>query len=125
MAAGDLYTALGLEPTATQHDIRDAYCTLAKRYHPDKNKEDSASHRFQSIAKAYQTLFDPETRAAYDNAQGWAGGHDDDQRDHQVAFKENSNCVTVQLQPEHHLPGFNVCLDYYKTQPVDRGDNGV
>ena len=46
--------------------IRDAFRSLALRYHPDRNKEPGAEDRFKEIAEAYAVLSDPNKRAAYD-----------------------------------------------------------
>lgn len=52
--------------------IRDAFRTLALKYHPDRNKEAGAEERFKEIAEAYAILSDPKKRADYD-AKGFAG----------------------------------------------------
>ena len=62
----DYYAALGLEREATDAQVRSAYRRLARKYHPDVSKEAGAEERFKEIAEAYQTLKDPEKRAAYD-----------------------------------------------------------
>ncbi len=62
----DYYSALGIARTASEADIKVAYRKLARKYHPDVSKERNAEERFKDIAEAYQTLKDPEKRAAYD-----------------------------------------------------------
>jgi curved DNA-binding protein len=62
----DYYAALGLERGASAEDIKKAYRRLAQKYHPDVSKEPGAEARFKEIGEAYQTLKDPEKRAAYD-----------------------------------------------------------
>jgi len=59
------YEALGLEPTATQAEIRKAWQHLAATYHPD-NIHTADREKFQAVTDAYSTLRDPELRAAYD-----------------------------------------------------------
>jgi curved DNA-binding protein len=62
----DYYAALGVERGAGADEIRKAYRRLAQKYHPDVSKEPDAEAKFKEIAEAYQTLKDPEKRAAYD-----------------------------------------------------------
>ena len=67
MKYSDYYAALGVERGASQDEIKKAYRRLAQKYHPDVSKEPEAEARFKEIAEAYQTLKDPEKRAAYDS----------------------------------------------------------
>jgi curved DNA-binding protein len=62
----DYYAALGVERGASLAEIKKAYRRLAQKYHPDVSKEPGAEARFKEIGEAYQTLKDPEKRAAYD-----------------------------------------------------------
>jgi curved DNA-binding protein len=62
----DYYAALGVERGANADAIRKAYRRLAQKFHPDVSKEPDAEAKFKEIAEAYQTLKDPEKRAAYD-----------------------------------------------------------
>src|SRR6202035_1177348 len=62
----DYYAILGLARGASEDDIKKAYRRLARKYHPDVSKEAGAEEKFKEIAEAYQTLKDPEKRAAYD-----------------------------------------------------------
>lgn len=62
----DYYETLGVARDASQDAIKKAYRKLAHRYHPDVSKEKDAEERFKSVAQAYETLKDPDKRAAYD-----------------------------------------------------------
>jgi curved DNA-binding protein len=62
----DYYAALGVARDASAADIKKAYRKLAQKYHPDVSKEKDAEEKFKEVAEAYQTLKDPEKRAAYD-----------------------------------------------------------
>jgi hypothetical protein len=62
-----LYEALGLPFGADERQIKDAYRSLARRFHPDVNGGDSAgAERLAEINRAYATLGNPQSRAAYD-----------------------------------------------------------
>ncbi len=63
---------LGVAKDADQKAIKDAFRSLAMKYHPDRNKEPGAEERFKEIAEAYAILSDPKKRAEYD-ARGFAG----------------------------------------------------
>ncbi len=63
----DYYKTLGVEKSATQAEIKKAYRTLAKKYHPDKNKGDrAAEERFKDISEAYEVLSDETKRSQYE-----------------------------------------------------------
>jgi len=70
----DYYKTLGVEKKATQDEIQRAYRKLARKYHPDINKESSAEEKFKQLNEAYEVLGDPEKRAKYDHlGSGWDG----------------------------------------------------
>lgn len=66
MAAKDYYTLLGITRNSEEDEIRKAYRNLARKYHPDVNKETDAQERFKEINEAYEVLKDPEKRKRYD-----------------------------------------------------------
>lgn len=66
MGYKDYYTILGVERSASQEDIQRAYRKLARKYHPDVNKEPGAEERFKELSAAYAVLKDAEKRKLYD-----------------------------------------------------------
>ncbi|SFL86298.1 DnaJ C-terminal domain-containing protein [Variovorax sp. OV329] len=62
----DYYSALGVERTASEDEVRKAYRKLARKYHPDVSKEADAETRMRELNEAYDVLRDKEKRAAYD-----------------------------------------------------------
>ncbi len=64
--ARDYYEILGVSRDADKEEIKRSYRRLARKYHPDVNKEEGAEDRFKEINRAYEVLSEPETRARYD-----------------------------------------------------------
>jgi molecular chaperone DnaJ len=67
LAEDDYYNILGISRSASQDDIKKAFRTLAKKYHPDRNPDDpNAEEMFKKITEAYDVLSDSEKRSNYD-----------------------------------------------------------
>ncbi|KAK1263118.1 hypothetical protein QJS04_geneDACA022333 [Acorus gramineus] len=66
-AVRDYYEVLGVDKGASASEIKKAYYGLAKKLHPDTNKEDAdAERKFQEVQRAYEVLKDEEKRSLYD-----------------------------------------------------------
>lgn len=71
---GSLYELLGVHPQSSADEIRRAYHRAARQHHPDKRSDEAISDassdaEFVRVQAAYETLRDPERRAAYDSEQ--------------------------------------------------------
>lgn len=84
MEKRDFYEVLGVSKSASEDEIKKAYKKLAKKYHPDLNRDnpEKAAESFKEVSEAYEVLSDKKKRAqydqfghaAFDGAAGGAGG---------------------------------------------------
>src|SRR5688572_19601149 len=67
MTSRDFYEVLGVQPSATQPEIKKAYKRLARKFHPDVNPGDkSAEEKFKEVSRAFEVLSDDQKRKVYD-----------------------------------------------------------
>ena len=84
----DYYEILGVPQTATDEEIRQAYRSLARRYHPDTSEDPDASIRFQEFQEAYEMLGNPEQRQKYDHWREQQG-------------RDKSSALSLRAIPSH------------------------
>ncbi len=66
MTKKDYYDILGVKKNSSKEEIKKAYKELAKKYHPDLNKNKEAEHKFKEVSEAYAVLSDDNKRSQYD-----------------------------------------------------------
>ena len=62
----DYYEVLGVDKSADDKELKNAFRSLARKYHPDRSSEPDAEDKFKEIQEAYAVLSDPEKRQTYD-----------------------------------------------------------
>lgn len=104
MAKRDYYEVLGVPKTATQDEIKSAFRKLAKKYHPDLNKEADAADKFKEVQEAYEVLSDENKRKTYDQF-----GH--------AAFDQGASS-----NPYGNYGGFQGFTSGFGFEDIDLGD---
>lgn len=108
----NLYKVLGLKDNATDDEIKKAYLKLARKYHPDANKDQKAAEKFKEIAEAYETLSDKSKRANYDHLNSSDFNNPFSFNNMWSFFKENAQNNDL---GEHIITTILVSLDQVET----------
>eukprot|EP00635_Sarcinochrysidales_sp_CCMP3193_P015586 CAMPEP_0118901870 /NCGR_PEP_ID=MMETSP1166-20130328/7405_1 /TAXON_ID=1104430 /ORGANISM="Chrysoreinhardia sp, Strain CCMP3193" /LENGTH=133 /DNA_ID=CAMNT_0006841059 /DNA_START=72 /DNA_END=470 /DNA_ORIENTATION=- len=74
MLRSEAASVLGVDVDAEKQEIRSAYRKMSLRLHPDKNKDDDATQKFQELTQAYERLLDDRS----DDEEEWTDDDDDD-----------------------------------------------
>ena len=62
----NLYLVLEVSALSSEEEIKKAYRSMARKYHPDRNKSPEAAKRMKEVNSSYRVLGSPEARKAYD-----------------------------------------------------------
>lgn len=126
----DYYEILGVPRTASAEDLKSAFRTLARKYHPDVNKEADAEERFKEINEAYAVLSDPDKRRAYDQyghagVNGSGGVPDWTSMDFSDIFGEFFGFATGSSRQRQNAPRRGADLSYSTTLIFEEAIFGV
>lgn len=115
----DYYEVLGVEKTASKHDIKKQFKNLAKLYHPDKETDEAkkaeSEDKFKELNEAYSVLSDDEKRKQYDqfgfdlgkNSNNYGDDLDEMFKNFMRTARQNSQ----QMRPNQHKIAINLTLD--------------
>jgi len=123
MSQRDYYKILGVDADAGQQQIRDAYRSMAFRYHPDRNRDDpSVTERMKDINEAYAVLSDPNKRKEYDSLRQQYGNSAYDRfrrgySEQDIFRGSDINQIFEELARSFGLKGFDAIFrEFYGTE---------
>lgn len=122
----DPYTALGVEKSATQDEIKKAYRKLAKKLHPDLHPDDTRKKQeFQAVAAAYDLLGDAEKRRRFDAGEIDASGNERPEREfyHQYAGQDAGRRYDPGMGPDEYADASSFFSDLFGDR--NRGGAGA
>lgn len=120
MTRKNYYNLLGVRSDATKDEIRTAYRSLARKYHPDFNSNDKvAEEKFKQIAEAYATL--SKKREIYDKYNGYG------RKRRRPVLKRRRSTQRVRRQNQNHPLDYDLTLSSLtqNPQPQDATQNSV
>lgn len=119
----DYYAVLGVPQSATDEDIKRAYRTLARRYHPDSRVEAAPTTLFHDVQTAYAVLGDLHRRRAYDRRRTESESGEEAALSWEILSSHNQLCslceeqvvyLLIKVQPAAAVRGerlpLNLCL---------------
>jgi len=99
----DYFNILGVQPNASEDEIRTAYKKLAMKHHPDRGGDQA---QFQAVQEAYATLTDPGKRAEWEHQRAFGGAHPGQGGfGFQFNFGPDINDIIHQFHGGHHFFG--------------------
>ena len=133
--AKDFYSVLNIPPGTSKEEIRQAYLRLARRYHPDVNRDPRSRERFEEINQAYTLLSDDEARIFYDLYREGAAEDEPGDTEDQVSYghqalpqswwQRNSSTVGVGVAVSCVLAAYGVVLYLPNIQHTQIFPSGV
>ena len=104
-AAQDHYDVLGVSQSASTDEIRRAYKTLARKWHPDKCKGDDCKERFIALSAAHEVLSNPTKRQEFNDGGHMESGQDDHAQGYHYQYVyRNGRYFKVRVQPRRYHP---------------------
>jgi len=113
----DYYDILGINPHSTQDEIKSAYRSLARRFHPDTAQEEHVTQMFRDAHQAYTVLSDPYQRKAYDQ---WRVKQDLGGSDRGIHLEVTQSHKTLLAVDEPQMLYVLVDVTAASANPVDR-----
>ena len=125
MLVQSAYDILGLDPTASHNDIKCAYRSLAKKWHPDKNCCDGSTAQFQQLNLAYHTIISCHIPTDHDENSSPAGASCVESIFNiSLHTKQNTFSITIDITDLMFLVILSECQTHHGVNPIDRGVNG-
>ncbi|MCX6055673.1 MAG: molecular chaperone DnaJ [Chloroflexi bacterium] len=130
MTQRDYYEILGVSRTASSEELKSAFRTLARKFHPDINKEPDAEEKFKEINEAYAVLSDADKRRAYDQfghagVNGAGGVPDWSSMDFADIFGEFFGFATGSSRQRQNAPRRGADLSYTAVLAFEEAIFGV
>jgi len=102
----DLFKVLGLHEGASTQEVRKAYKKLARQYHPDRNKDESAAEKFVEVQEAHEILSDEKKRREYMLTRPPNARNQRYQRQRQDEQRSRFEQQFERRKPKRHAPSF-------------------
>lgn len=127
----DYYSILGVNPYATDEDIKKAYKKLAIKYHPDKNPSKEAEDKFREATEAYEVLKNPQKRKMYGSYGTYRGFTNRNKRDYSNInfedifrpYSENGFSINIDDILKHHQKRESCGFSFRQTRDIVEGEN--
>ena len=120
-----LFERLGLQPSASLADVKQAYGALAKKYHPDKNTNGDAKTLFQELNKAYHVLTSDLEQRMHDASENDTEPNVEILPNITLTTKEITQSVAIDITDLMFLAFLEECQNYHGVVPIDRGHHGL